>query len=915
MSQQASPPSKSAFSVDTSSEWRSVDAYTTSMGLQNRAERERGNSDVRFSVEMTSYERGTFRLKIVPREARVYELGDEVLVKKFISGGKVAQRVDSARRTIRFDVDRRGSVFVHNDKESGEEENAHEAAVEFDASALCWHFSIDGERVVSINRRALLSVEHRREKPAASDDEADADGNTARSKYAEIDSSDGGWDETFGSHVDSKPFGPQSVGVDIAFVGATHVYGVPEHATSLRLKSTRGAQAAYDEPYRLYNLDVFEYELDNPMALYGSVPIMLAHSAAAGGRTVGVFWANVAETWVDVDVGESDTDTHWFSESGVIDVFVMLGPRASDVFGAVAALTGEPTLPPLFSIAYHQCRWNYKSEDDVALVDSSFDGANMPYDVVWLDIEHTDGKRYFTWDRVHFPTPEHMIDDVDAKGRRMVTIVDPHIKRDDKYHVHRQASDGGHYVRKADGVAEYEGWCWPGASSYVDFTSPSARFWWEEQFGYEQYRGSRPSLMIWNDMNEPSVFNGPEVSMHKDARHHGGWEHRDVHNLVGALTHRATALGLVKRNDGHNMRPFVLSRAFYAGTQRWGAIWTGDNTADWQHLAASNPMLLSIGLVGIPFAGADVGGFFGNPDAELQVRWYQAGAYQPFFRGHAHLDAKRREPYLLDEPHRSHVRDALRARYALLPYWYTAFAETHRTGAPVMQPLWVAYPTDEATFDIDDQFLIGDDLLVKPVAERGQQSTSVYLPAEHLWYDVDTLTSVRRASGATRVHVNTPLAKIPVFQRGGSIIARKERPRRSTTQMANDPFTLAVALDQRQSAAGRLYLDDTLTFNYKRGVFAHRAFAFERNTLRSTDISHHFAGAADASASAPHPYETPERIERIRVLGVARSPKSISLSIGNVKSSPLFVYDSDSRVLTIRKPDIPILSDFVLSIA
>lgn len=197
--------------------------------------------------------------------------------------------------------------------------------------------------------------------------------------------------------------------------------------------------------------------------------------------------------------------------------------------------------------------------------------------------------------------------------------------------------------------------------------------WWAERFSYEHYVGSTADLYTWNDMNEPSVFNGPEVTLRKNAMHFGDWEHRHVHNLYGLLMHQATAMGLVNRNERRDKRPFVLSRAFFAGTQKWGAVWTGDNKADWGHLKASEPMILSLGLAGITFSGADVGGFFGNPSPELLLRWYQAGAYQPFFRAHAHLDTARREPWVHGEPWTTRIRQTILARYQILPYIYTLY--------------------------------------------------------------------------------------------------------------------------------------------------------------------------------------------------------------------------------------------------
>ena len=172
--------------------------------------------------------------------------------------------------------------------------------------------------------------------------------------------------------------------------------------------------------------------------------------------------------------------------------------------------------------------------------------------------------------------------------------------------------------------------------------------------------------------------------MPKDCLHHENVEHRDIHNAYGMLQHRSTFEGHLKRSKNTD-RPFILSRAFFIGTQRYGAIWTGDNTAEWGHLANSVPMLLSIGLAGITFAGADVGGFFNNPDAELMVRWYQVGSLQPFFRAHAHIETKRREPWLFGEPYTALFREAVERRYRLLPYIYTLFQESNQSGNPVMR--------------------------------------------------------------------------------------------------------------------------------------------------------------------------------------------------------------------------------------
>jgi alpha 1,3-glucosidase len=475
-------------------------------------------------------------------------------------------------------------------------------------------------------------------------------------------------------------------------------------------------------------------------------------------------------------------------------------------------------MPPQFALGYHQCRWNYRDEDDVAQVDAGFDTHDIPYDVLWLDIEHTDGKRYMTWDKSVFPTPKRMIDDVASRGRKMVTIVDPHVKKDENYAIYKEAEQKRFYVQKPDGT-DFDGWCWPGSSTYLDVTSPKVREWWAGKFALDSYHGSTTDLYIWNDMNEPSVFNGPEVTMQKDLMHHGGVEHREVHNAFGMYYHAATADGIRRRNDE---RPFVLSRAFFAGTQRVGPIWTGDNAADWDHLRVSLPMVMTLGLTGLTFSGADVGGFFGNPDAELMTRWYQMGIYYPFFRGHAHLDTKRREPWLFGDDSTALIRAAIRRRYQLMPYLYTLFEAAHREGAPVTRALWYEFPADHHTLDKEDAVMLGPAVLVHPVLHAGATQVTVYLP-EGIWYDMDT-NAVHR--GPKTFDYPVTMADTPTFVRGGYIIVRRDRSRRSTAAMAADPFTVIVAPDEAGNAVGEVYLDDGKSFQYQTGAFSRRALTF-----------------------------------------------------------------------------------------
>lgn len=442
-------------------------------------------------LTLSAYQDGVMRVKIdedqnLNRPKKRFEV-PEVIEEDFLNKKLWLTRVKEE------EIDGVSSVVYLSD--------GYEGVLRHDPFEVFVREKSSGKRVLSINSNGLFDFEQLREKKEGDD-----------------------WEEKFRSHTDTRPYGPQSISFDVSFYGADYVYGIPEHATSFALKPTRGPDMEeFSEPYRLFNLDVFEYLHESPFGLYGSIPFMISHGKARGSS--GFFWLNAAEMQIDVlgsgwNSNESSNimlpsdkqriDTLWMNEAGVVDTFFFIGPGPKDVVRQYTSVTGRPSMPQLFATAYHQCRWNYRDEEDVYNVDSKFDEHDIPYDVLWLDIEHTDGKKYFTWDRVLFPNPEEMQNKLAAKGRHMVTIVDPHIKRDESYHIHKEASEKGYYVKDATGK-DYDGWCWPGSSSYVDLLNPEIRSWWSDKFSLDSYTGSTQYLHIWNDMNEPSVFNGPEV--------------------------------------------------------------------------------------------------------------------------------------------------------------------------------------------------------------------------------------------------------------------------------------------------------------------------------------------------------------------------------------------------------------------
>lgn len=720
------------------------------------------------------------------------------------------------------------------------------------------------------------------------------------------------WAEKFQSHRDPKPRGPESIGADILFPFAEHLYGIPERTVSVSLPHTISASGTFaSEPHRLYNLDVFEFELDKPLGLYGAVPFIVGRKKS---RAAGILWLNAAETYVDIPelTTGSGRSSHWFSEAGVIDLYLLPGPRLPDVYRQYRMLTGPSSMPQRFALGYHQCRWNYRDDADARDVDAKFDQYDIPYDVLWLDIEHTNGKRYFTWDLSRFPDPTKLQNDLAKRGRKMVTIIDPHIKRDRKYSLHQFAEENKFYVMNPEGKS-YDGWCWPGSSSYFDFSWATARQAWASRFNPQDYPHFTEHLYTWIDMNEPSVFNGPEGTMPKHLIHAGGVEHREIHNQYGFYVQQATHEGLLKGHGG-NDRPFILSRSFFAGSQRYGAVWTGDNTASWEHLESSSRMLIPLQLSGIVFSGADVGGFFGNPSPELLIRWYQSAAFQPFFRGHAHLDSDRREPWLFGDETTALIAGAVRTRYSYLPLWYTLMAVNaiagtsldiraenafgHSDFGPPVRPVWWHFPDDDALRDVEDEWLVGSSLLVAPVLRRDESTRRVIFPMQEVWYDLFSMHGPGTTFRAREHVLDAPLSRMFVFQRGGRIVPKQERVRRSTQAMTSDPYTLVVALDDRGEAVGELYMDDGRSYEYLRGAHVLRRFKFTKNKLTAESVS-----GGTSSFDGNHAL-----VERIVILGIGsvreQAGVHVELPQGAQDSTAEVSYDSKQRVAVVRLPGV-----------
>jgi alpha-glucosidase len=492
--------------------------------------------------------------------------------------------------------------------------------------------------------------------------------------------------------------------------------------------------------------------------LYTSIPFVLCLHE---GRAHGVFYDHPGR--IELDLAKADPSRVVVTAHEDLEVSVILGPTPADVLERYTALTGRTPMPPLWALGNQQSRWSYMSAEEVLSVASEFRSRGIPCDVLYLDIDHMDGYRVFTWDGERFPDPAGLIAALRDDGFRVVTITDPGVKVDESYPVYATGRSRGFFCLARDG-SEYRNVVWPGLCAFPDFVNPAVREWWGSLHAGLVDAGVAG---VWCDMNEPAMFVPAQSTMPEDVVHPAGGSprlHADVHNAYGSYMAEAARSGLARLRP--DARPFVISRAGYAGLQQHALQWTGDNSSWWEHLWMSMPQLQNLGLSGIAWAGVDIGGFFDDCDGELLARWTEFGAFQPFCRNHSAMGTARQEPWAFGEPWETVCRSMLELRMQLLPYLYTAFEECHRTGAPILRPLLFAYPADEATYSADDQFMVGSSLLVAPITRPGVEHRHVYLPAGS-WHHFFT---GERFDGPAHILAHAPLGQPAVYARSSAPI-------------------------------------------------------------------------------------------------------------------------------------------------
>ncbi len=577
-----------------------------------------------------------------------------------------------------------------------------------------------------------------------------------------------------------------------------HAYGLGERAAGLDLRG---------RSYVNWNTDPRTYSPgDDP--LYLCIPFLVTLSAD-GQQSHALLLENTARSRFDLsDALTIEVEDDW------LGVEFFYGPALTTILDLYTERTGRVPLFPRWTLGYQQCRWSYFPDERVRRLARDFRQTyDVPCEAIHLDIHYMDGYRCFTWDRARFPDPAGLIADLHAQGFRVVPIIDPGIKADRRYRVFQDGLARGCFCRYPDGEP-FIGPVWPGNCAFPDFTDPRVRDWWGDLHRELVEMGADG---IWDDMNEPALFGEDDATIPGPVRHDldgRGGDHRLAHNVYGLLEVRATVEGLARLAP--DRRPFVLTRSGWAGVQRYAAHWTADNQSTWDSLRLTLPMVLGLGLSGVAFTGADVGGFAGFASGELFTRWLQMSIFFPFCRAHTEISSPDQEPWSWGEPYLRINRETIRLRYRLLPYLYTALWQCTQTGIPPVRPLFLAFQDDPVTHTLADEFLCGDALLVSPVLEEGATRRSVYLPAGS-WYD---FWSDVRHEGPTHIEVDAPLERVPIFVRAGSVVPITGAPASSLQAHVYPPVVQASGLQASgPQPAGWLYEDDGETLAYQRGDY------------------------------------------------------------------------------------------------
>ncbi len=546
---------------------------------------------------------------------------------------------------------------------------------------------------------------------------------------------------------------------------------------------------------------------DDSITYYKTIPFYVALKEET---TYGIFFDNSFRSYFDM--GKERGDRIFFGAiGGQIQYYFIPGENIKEVVKNYTALTGRMEMPPLWSLGYQQCRFSYFSQEEVRELVKTFEEKDIPLDVVYLDIDYMDGFRVMTFKTPNFDDAAGLISDLKEKGIRTITIIDPGVKVDEEYDVFKRGKEGNHFTKKLDGEI-FIGAVWPGDSAFPDFSNKECREWWKSEL--KKFISEHGMDGIWNDMNEPCVFNNDHKTMLETCLHNsdnGVIEHKEFHNRYGFEMSRCSKEAQEELHP--NERGFSMTRATYAGGQRYSSVWTGDNMSLWSQMRMSISMNANLGISGFSFVGNDVSGFGLDSSEELFIRWMEMGPFIPIFRNHSNMYTRRQEPWAFGPRAEKIAKKSIELRYELLPYIYDLYYISHKEGLPIFRPMIMEYEKDMNLLNMREQFMLGENMIVAPVLYEGERSKTVYLP-KGSWFNYFTMEKLQ---GGKWYKLPCELDEILVFVKEGSIIPTYNKKFRNVKERPKNLLLKVFG----ESAKGFHYNDDGHTMEYLEGKYTY----------------------------------------------------------------------------------------------
>ena len=487
------------------------------------------------------------------------------------------------------------------------------------------------------------------------------------------------------------------------------VYGLGEQIRGINKRGWQYVSWNYDNPNHH----------EDTRSLYGSHNFIIV----CGKVTFGAFFDYPGK--MEFDIGYTRRDTMQIKAAkNDLTVYIITGENEKDIVKQFRGIIGRSYIPPLWAFGYGQSRWGYKNEADIREVAAKYKAAGIPLDSIYLDIDYMERYKDFTVDEERFPDLKGLAADMQAEGIHLVPIIDAGVKIEDGYSVYEEGVEKNYFCKNAEG-GDFVGAVWPGRVHFPDFLQPEARDWF----------GKKYAVLTEQGIDEYFAFTGMVAGLNGNIGDYDKFyhnvngqmvKHSEVHNLYGMNMTRSANEAL--REICPDKRTLFFSRSSYVGAHRYGGIWQGDNKSWWSHILQSMQQLPALNMAGFLFTGSDTGGFGCDTTEDLMLRWLQYSLFTPLFRNHSADGTREQELYRFSNA--DAAGNMIRIRYSLVPYLYSEFLKAALQDEMMFRPLAFDFADDADAKQVDDQLLLGNELMIAPIYKQNAKGRYVYLPEE-----------------------------------------------------------------------------------------------------------------------------------------------------------------------------------------